>query len=513
MLLRHTSQYMISSAIVAVLGFLSAAVFTRLLSPGDYGVYTIGLSIANFVSATAFTWVRYSVMRFESEGDKADVRMTSLAAYVVSAATAPAILIFVHLVAHVGWDRAALAVGLSLGLSLFELGQEILRSRLRVRAFMIGSVLRSAFAFGVCIVIAKLGGGGLGQLAGAATAYYLAAAISGREIWRGPRAPIDVGKLKLFFWLGLSVTAAGFLFTFQLSLDRLFIAWRFGDSEAGLYGASADVVRQIILIPAGSVAAAAFPLTVRVFATGTAEETRRQLERSAELLLTVLAPAAVGLALTAPYLISFLLGPAFRATAMSVMPILAFAWLFQSISQTYINVSFHLSMKQSLSIPHALATLIVNAALPVAADFAFRLRRRCVVGADFRSGRRVRGTSAHPPRSPAAAGSRADPPTRSRLRLDGRRRARVGAPDAQPFARRLHRARLHRRAHICRGRAYAQHLRRPHRRDSTDGRRGLAIPLPRARGEGRVRGLQIFFAHAASRSRIAERMSMTAVCE
>ena len=226
---------------------------------------------------------------------------------------------------------------------------------------MIGSVLRSAFAFVVCILIAELGGGGLGQLAGAATAYYLAAAFSCREIWRGPRAPIDVAKLKLFFWLGLSVTAAGFLFTFQLSLDRLFIAWRFGDSEAGLYGASADVVRQIILIPAGSVAAAAFPLTVRVFTTGSAEETRRQLERTAELLLTVLAPAAVGLALTAPYLISFLLGPAFRSTAMAVMPILAFAWLFQSISQTYINVSFHLALKQSLSIPHALAALSVNA--------------------------------------------------------------------------------------------------------------------------------------------------------
>ena len=142
-------------------------------------------------------------MRFELEGDKADVRMTSLAAYVVSAATAPAILIFVHLVAHIGWGRAALAVGLSLGLSLFELGQEILRSRLRVITFMIGSVLRSAFAFVVCIVIAELGGGGLGQLAGAATAYYLAAAFNCREIWRGPRAPIDVGKLKLFFWLGL----------------------------------------------------------------------------------------------------------------------------------------------------------------------------------------------------------------------------------------------------------------------------------------------------------------------
>ena len=360
MLLRHTSQYMFSSAIVAALGFTSTAVFTRLLTPGDYGVYVVGFSVANLVSAIAFTWVRYSVMRFESEGDSADVRMTSLAAYFASAMMAPIMIFGVHLLAHLSWSCSAVAVFLSMGSSLFEMGQETLRSRLRVRAYMIGSVLRSALALGVCIVIAELGGGGLGQLIGVALAYCLASAICGREIWRGPLAPMDGNKLRLFFWLGLSVTAMGILVSFQASFDRWFIVWRFGNASAGLYGASADVVKQIILIPAGSVAAAAFPLTVRTFANGTAEETRAQLERVGELLLAVLAPAAVGLALTAPYLVSFLLGPDFRPTAAAVMPVLAFGWLFQSISQSYVHVSFNLSMKQSLAIPHALAALVSN---------------------------------------------------------------------------------------------------------------------------------------------------------
>ena len=363
MLVRHTSQYMVSSAINAALGFLSAAVFTRLLTPADYGVYVVGFSMANFIAATIFTWVRYSVMRFEAEGDAVDVRLTSLAGYFVSAATTPILLLSLHFVFHAPWERAGFAVAVALGMSLFDLGQEILRSRLKVRAFVIGAAMRSATAFLVCIGIAELGGGGLGQLGGAALAYFVSAAISARAIWRGPRAKIDWNKLKLFLWLGASVTAAGFLVAFQGALDRLFIAWRFGDVEAGLYGAAADVVKQIILIPAGSVAAAAFPLTVRVFARGDADETRRQLERTGELLFAVLAPAAAGLALTAPYLVSFLLGPAFRETAATIMPILAFAWLFQSVSQTYIHVSFHLAMRQDLAIPHGLATLAANAAL------------------------------------------------------------------------------------------------------------------------------------------------------
>jgi O-antigen/teichoic acid export membrane protein len=363
MLVRHTSQYMVSSAVNAALGFASAAVFTRLLTPADYGIYVVGFSTANFIAATIFTWVRYSVMRFEAEGGAVDVRMTSLAGYVVSAATTPILLLLIHFVFHAPWERAGFAIAVALGMSLFDLGQEILRSRLNVWAFIVGSVLRSAVAFVVCIGIAELGGGGLGQLGGAALAYFASSAFSARSIWRGPRAPIDRDKLKLFLKLGASVTLAGFLVAFQSSLDRLFIAWRFGDVEAGLYGAAADVVKQIILIPAGSVAAAAFPLTVRAFARGDADHTQRQLERTGELLFAVLAPAAVGMALTAPYLDSFLLGPAFRATAATIMPILAFAWLFQSISQTYIHVSFHLAMRQDLAIPHGLAALAANAAL------------------------------------------------------------------------------------------------------------------------------------------------------
>jgi len=373
MLVRHTSQYMVSSAVVAALGFLSAAVFTRLLTPSDYGVYIVGFGIANFVSSMMFTWVRYSVMRFEAEGEKADVRLTALAAFIVSALAAPLLVGLVHFIAQVTWTRAAFSVGLSLGLSFFEMGQEILRSRLRVRSYMVGSVLRSALAFAVCVVIAEMGGGGLGQIAGAMLAYFLGAALCGGEIWKGPRAPMEPEKLKLFFWLGLSITIGGVFATFQLSLDRLFIAWRFGDAEAGLYGAAADVVKQIILIPAGSVAAAAFPLTVRTFATGTAEDTRQQLARSGELLLSVLAPCAIGLALTAPYLASFLLGPSFRATAVEVMPIVAFAWVFQSLSQSYIHVSYHLAMKQWMAIPHGIASLAANALMlwPLTSHFGF----------------------------------------------------------------------------------------------------------------------------------------------
>lgn len=352
---------MVSSVVSAIFGFLSAAVFTRLLSPAEYGVFVVGVSVAGFVSATLFTWVRYSAMRFQSEGPNVDVRLTSLVAFGFSAAMLPVAFVLISSLSHMTWQRVLLALALSFGLSLFELGQELLRSRLQVRAFLIGSVLRSALAFGLCVVIARLGGGGLGQLAGLTLAYLVTSLFSARQIWLRPLAAPDPAKLRLFVVVGLSITAAGFVVALQSSLDRLFLAWLQGDTQAGLYGASADIVRQIILIPAGSVAAAAFPLTMRALARGGREEASQQLARTGELLLSVLAPATFGLALTAPYLASFLIGPSFRDTACAIMPILAFAWLFQSLSQSYIQVSFHMETRPALALVQSLGTLCVNA--------------------------------------------------------------------------------------------------------------------------------------------------------
>jgi O-antigen/teichoic acid export membrane protein len=362
MLFRHASQYMVASAIAATFGFLSTAAFTRLLSPDQYGIYVVGVGVAGFVSSILFTWVRYSVMRFQSEGEQQDLRLTALAGYGVSAATAPLVFFALARFSHVSWQETGLAIILALGVGLFELGQELLRARFQVRAFVTGVALRAAMSFGLCIAIIKLDLGGRGQLAGAALAYFLTAAISARSIWRAPRARVNFAKLKLFFRLGAVFTLTGFVVTFQSSLDRLFLAWHSSDAYAGLYGASADLVRQIILMPGGSVAAAAFPLVVASFTQFGAFEARTQLKRFGEILVAVLAPSTVGLALTAPYLASFLLGPAFRETAALIVPILSVGWMFQSISQYYIHLSFHLAKRPELSLLQGLGSAIVNVA-------------------------------------------------------------------------------------------------------------------------------------------------------
>src|SRR5580704_17670704 len=120
-MLNQIVHYLIASVVSAVIGLLSTVVFTRLLSPEEYGVYVIGLSTAGIVSALLFTWVRVSALRFQSEGGSVDVRATIFLAYLISVLAAPVALLIATLTTSVSIERNIAAVVFALGLGLFEL--------------------------------------------------------------------------------------------------------------------------------------------------------------------------------------------------------------------------------------------------------------------------------------------------------------------------------------------------------------------------------------------------------
>jgi O-antigen/teichoic acid export membrane protein len=358
--LRQTFQYSIASVASAVIGLLSAICFTRLLSPKQYGIYIIGLSTAGIVSAVLFTWVRVSALRFQSEGGAVDVRKTVLLAYLISVLASPLVFVVATLSSDLSRQRIIAAIGFALGLGLFEIGQELLKSRLQSFAFMAASITRACLAFALCLLAALFGGGGLGQLAMVTVAYFVTATVFASVIWRRPLAPFNFIELRHFARFGVPITISGFVFAIHAALDRMLVFHLMGDSAAGQYGASADLVRQIILIPATSIAAATIPLAVRAFASGGEASARRHLELSFEILLAVIFPAVVGFALTSNFVAAIVLGAQYRETAAQILPILAFAWLFQSITQSYVHVSFHLAKTPSWITLQGVGMLAMN---------------------------------------------------------------------------------------------------------------------------------------------------------
>ena len=66
--------------------------------------------------------------------------------------------------------------------------------------------------------------------------------------------------------------------------------------------------------------------------------------------------------MTSKFLAGVVLGSDFRETAVEIIPILAFAWLFQSISQSYVHASFHLAKTPFRMTLQSMGMLTVNLA-------------------------------------------------------------------------------------------------------------------------------------------------------
>jgi O-antigen/teichoic acid export membrane protein len=358
--LRQTLQYSIASVVSAAVGLLSAMCFTRLLPPDAYGIYVVGLSTAGVLSAVLFTWVRVSALRFQSEGGTVDVRKTVLAGYFIAVLASPIALALATLLSKAPWERSLAATGFALGLGLFELGQELQRARLQSFNYMTASITRACLTFVLGLAAAYFGGGGLGLLIMASLSYLITSLLFAATIFRGPLEPVNLQALKNFATFGVPMTVSGLMFALHSALDRLMVFHFMGDAAAGQYGASADLVRQIILLPAASIASAAVPLAIRAYANGGEDAARPHMETSLEILLAALLPAVVGFALTSNFVAYIILGPEYRETASQILPILVFAWLFQSLTQFYIHVSFHVAKRPMLVTLQGLGMLVMN---------------------------------------------------------------------------------------------------------------------------------------------------------
>ncbi len=364
MLIKQSMLYMIANVAAAVIGFSSVFVLTRLVMPGEYGLFVVAVGIGNVCATALFTWLRHAVLRFQSEAD-ADVRLSALSGYALTLFAYPIVLLILLTVFRVPLEKAAAAVLFASCIALFELGQEVLRAQQRVPLYVFGTVARSTLTFAFCIGSVLLGGGGLVLVVAMAAGYATAALLLSPRIWSRPRVPPTRATIMKLARYGLPITLSGVFVALTLALDRFALFALVGTDAAGVYGATADFVRQCAILPAISASLAIAPLAVSALNRDDTAATTRHLADGLELLIAVMLPAVVGLAIAAPQVAGTLLGPDYRAAATGLIPILALAIFAHTLSQQYVQLSFGLANKPQLYIWHTGANFIVNLILMV----------------------------------------------------------------------------------------------------------------------------------------------------
>ena len=159
-----------------------------------------------------------------------------------------------------------------------------------------------------------------------------------------------------------------------------------GAADAGRYIAGLDLVRQTLMIPAMSAAAAFFPLAVQIHANQGNAAVRSHLGECVELLLSITLPACLGFAIISPHVANVVLGADFREVAIQTMPIVAVAVIFQILTQQYLHASFLLSGRNSFYLINTATIIAANVVLSYRPDQQLRhggrgvgaARRRCL---------------------------------------------------------------------------------------------------------------------------------------
>jgi O-antigen/teichoic acid export membrane protein len=362
MLLGQSAINFIANVFSAAFGLLNVLVFTRWFAPADYGVYVIGVGFATIVSCLQSSWLRLPIIREQARADGTDIRGHIAAGFALSCMVAPIAVGFGCLV---GLSLAAsIAAALfALSMSYYDVVQELLRARLQALTLMKSTMIRAVLVPCLGYAFARFGHSGLLLLASSAVAYVVAALAFSRSVWPGLRLELDRNQLVGLALGGIPLTVSLTLLALSSVTDRFVVSRLLGPAQAGEYTAGVDLVRQALIIPAVSLAAVFFPLSVKILANRGAAAVRAHLEESLGLLVAVILPAAIGLAVVSPHVANVVLGPGFRSMAAATMPIVSVAVIFQVLTYQYLHISFLLSNRNAFYLINTAVTVSVNIVL------------------------------------------------------------------------------------------------------------------------------------------------------
>jgi O-antigen/teichoic acid export membrane protein len=371
MLLRSIIGYAPSNLVPALAGIMTIIVFSRLLPPDELGRYAVAQSLVVIGQALAFYGLQVSVTRFYPRhlkaGSVARLLASAYACYLACAAAVgglvtAGILALAPEPALAGPLWLALPTLLLRGLVTVNLAAH--RGALHVGRYNLVECGQSATAFALALVLVTgfgLGASGLmlGLLCAACFALLPDLRLMARNIGRPDRAILR--EMRTF---GGPLVLCYALNSTQAYADRFFLERLAGASAVGLYAVATGIVDRAVSLIFMAVTLGAFPLAIDRLERHGVAAARDQLRANVTALMALAVPAAVGLACTADLVATVLVGPAYRAGVIAIIPLIALLSFLRGMTVHYFDHALHLGCRSDLFLytvgPAAALSLVLN---------------------------------------------------------------------------------------------------------------------------------------------------------
>jgi O-antigen/teichoic acid export membrane protein len=363
--------YLPSNIVQALVGFGSILVFTRILTPEEFGQYALGFSVMTLAHTCLFTWLEAAMARYwaaqKDAGSLADHFATLYRAFAwLAAVFIPAVAIGLWLWPAGAGVKWAAAAGLSsiLARSVVRIAQERRRASGQVGASVRLDITQNAGGFGFGAAFALLGLGGSAPLLGlmAASLVCLPFALP-QELAAARGGKLDWSRLKRCAAYGFPVSAAMVLALVLASSDRFMIAAFLDEASVGAYHAAYSLSNRTLDIMFLWLGAAGGPAMVMALERGGMEALQKAAREQVSTILLITVPAAAGLALVARPLAEVMVGEGLREAAAQVTPWIALAGFFGGLATHYLLQAFTLGQRTRLLLLASCVPVVANLAL------------------------------------------------------------------------------------------------------------------------------------------------------
>jgi len=367
-LLRHSFYYLFARGLPGLLSLAALMLYTRLLTSADFGRYAVVLAGVGLVQVVVFQWLELLLARFLPARRDAPhaVLQHILALFLVLAGLVSGVgLVLALFWSDPVWQLLiALAVPLTVGQAWLQIDLTLASTQLAPAryGYLLGG--KSLLALLVGGWLAWLGLGSQAPLIGLLVGTVLAWLLFGLVAWRGvrpswPTPPV----LREYSAYGLPLVITVALGWVIASSDRLLIARLLNEAATGVYAAGYDLAQQSLGLVLAVVNTAAYPLVIRQLEQNGEKAASAQLGRNGELIVTLALAGASGLIALAPVIVETVIGKAFRADAIAVVPWIAVAAAVAGIKAFHLDTAFQLARQSRWQVYTGIVAAITNVAL------------------------------------------------------------------------------------------------------------------------------------------------------
>lgn len=367
-LLASGASYQAASVISAALGALMLPLYTRALTPADYGVAETLLTFLILASILLRFGLGEAFVRFwfddeDPERRRRVARMATGSVLVSTTVAALAGLAFAGPLADLLLDeRDAVLMGFGLlGLWAFtnlEVAYALLRVEERRREYFTTSLFNVLLTVALTFVlVVVLDTGARGYVAG----NYVASAIVLFSLWwrLRDRVGLQVAGIGALLRFGLPTVPAD-MAVFSLNvIDRAYLLQTQGKAAAGVYAVSVKLATAVIVAVRGFQLAWA-PLAYSIVDD---DEARHFYARVTTWFVVVTGMVVAGMALLGRWLVRLLTEPSFYE-AEEALPWVALGWACYGLFHVFVVIAGRAKITRT-QLPAAAAGLVVNVILLV----------------------------------------------------------------------------------------------------------------------------------------------------